>query len=102
MLAAETLLKQNTAFMSPLVPVRMRTSLSAGPSRDGGARIHVKATPERNADGTRLWTGTCDVIAQLDRIGGAINQVSVFFNVDVRGRRGLGRPLRRRQTLLRG
>ena len=85
MLNAEALLKQNTAFMSAPTLVRMRTSLSAGPSREGGARMHVKATPERKADGTRLWTSGCDVIPQLDRIGGAISQVSVFFNTDVRG-----------------
>lgn len=85
MLAAETLLKQNAAFMAAPVPVRMRTSLSAGPLPDAGARMHVKATPERKADGTRLWTTGCGVIPQLDRIGGAIVQVSVFFNLAARG-----------------
>ena len=85
MLTAETLLKQNAAFMSAPVPVRMRTSLSAGPARDGGARMHVKAVPERKADGTRLWTKECGVIPQVDRIGGAITQISVFFNVGADG-----------------
>ena len=80
MLSAETLLKGNAAFMSAPVPVRLRTSLSAGPLRDAGARMHVKAVPERKADGTRLWTKDCGVIPQLDRIGGAITQVSIFFN----------------------
>ena len=85
MLTAETLLKQNAAFMSAPVPVRMRTSFSAGPSRDGGARMHVKAVPERKADGTRLWSKECGVIPQVDRIGGAITQVSVFFNLGADG-----------------
>ena len=85
MLAAEALLQKNAAFMAAPTAVRYRTSLSAGPSADGGARIHVKVVPERKIDGTRLWTGDCGVIPQVDRIGGAIFQVSVFFNVDARG-----------------
>jgi hypothetical protein len=55
--------------------------MSAGPSGDGGARMHIKVVPERKLDGTRLWTADCGIIPQLDRIGGAISQVSVFFNV---------------------
>ena len=85
LLTAETLLKQNAAFMSAPVPVRMRTSLSAGPGADSGARLHVKAVPERKADGTRLWTKGCEVIPQVDRIGGAITQVSVFINTGAEG-----------------
>ncbi len=85
MLAAEELLKKNTTFMAALVPVRYRSSLSAGPAEDGGARIHIKVVPERKIDGSRLWTGECGVIPQLDRIGGAISQISVFFNSDARG-----------------
>lgn len=85
MLSAEAVLKGNAAFMSAPVPVRMRTSLSAGPLRDAGARMHVKAVPERKADGTRLWTKDCTVIPQLDRIGGAITQVSIFFNSGAAG-----------------
>jgi len=85
MVAAENLLKKNAAFVAPLEPVRWRSSMSAGPSDDGGARIHIKVVPERKLDGTRLWTGECGVIPQVDRIGGAISQISVFFNVDPRG-----------------
>ena len=85
MLSAETLLKQNPAFMSAPVPVRMRTSLSAGPGRDSGARLHVKAVPERKADGTRLWSRDCGVIPQVDRIGGAITQISVLYNTGADG-----------------
>ncbi len=85
MIVAETLLKQNAAFLAAPVPVRMRTSLSAGPLRDAGARMHVKAAPEKKPDGTRLWSKGCTVIPQIDRIGGAIGQVSIFFNQDARG-----------------
>ena len=84
MITAEGLLKKNEAFMAALEPVRMKTSMSAGPSDDGGARMHVKVVPERKIDGTRVWAGECDVIPQLDRIGGAIFQVSIFFNEDAR------------------
>jgi alpha-tubulin suppressor-like RCC1 family protein len=82
MTAAEDILKKNPAFVAPLEQVRWRSSKSAGPTDAGGARIHVKVVPERKIDGTRLWTAGCGVIPQLDRIGGAISQISVFFNID--------------------
>lgn len=85
MISAEGLLRKNMAFMSALEPVRLRTSLSAGPFPDSGARIHVKAVPERKRDGTRIWSKGCEVIPQVDRIGGAISQVSIFFNMDPLG-----------------
>jgi hypothetical protein len=81
MLAVEAQLKQNAALMAAPQPVRWRTSIAAGPV-DLGARLHVKAVPERKKDGTRLWSKGCEVIPQVDRIGGAIAQVSVFFNQD--------------------
>ena len=86
MLAAEDLLKTNAAFMAAPQPSRFRTSISAGPSADSGARMHVKVVPERKPDGTRLWVGTtgCEVIPQVDRIGGAIAQISIFVNQDAR------------------
>ena len=66
-------------------PVRMRPTLAAGPMDESGAQLHVKAVHERKADGTRVWgTGECEVIPQVDRIGGSIAQVSVFFNDDAR------------------
>lgn len=85
MLAGEALLKGNAAFLAAPQPVRLRTSLSAGPLDGAGARMHVKAVPERKSDGTRLWTTGCDVIPQIDRIGGAIAQISIFFNQEIRG-----------------
>ncbi len=87
MLAAEDIVKKNAAFIAAPLPVRYRTSLSAGPLDDSGARMHVTAFPERKSDGTRVWAGTtgCEVIPQVDRIGGSIAQVSIFFNEDARG-----------------
>jgi alpha-tubulin suppressor-like RCC1 family protein len=82
MLAAEDLLKKNAALLAAPQPVRWRTSLS---SDDGGARMHVKAVPERKIDGSRLWSAGCEVIPQVDRIGGAIAQISIFVNPDARG-----------------
>ena len=80
MLAAEETLKTNAALMAAPQPVRWRTSMSAGPSNDGGARMHVAAIAERKTDGTRVWSSGCEVIPQVDRIGGSIAQVSIFFN----------------------
>jgi alpha-tubulin suppressor-like RCC1 family protein len=84
MLTAEDLLKQNAAFLAAPQPVRFRTSMSSGPLDDAGARMHIKAVPERKIDGTRLWSTGCEVIPQIDRIGGALAQISVFFNQDAR------------------
>ena len=80
LLAAEALLRNNAAFMASPQPSRFRTSISTGPPDDAGARMHIKVVPERKPDGTRLWSAGCDVIPQIDRIGGAIAQVSIFFN----------------------
>ena len=80
-LAAENILKSNKAYLDTPVPVRFRSSVSAGPGDTSGATIHVKAAPERTSNNARLWTGECDVIPQIDRIGGQIGQISIFFNV---------------------
>ena len=82
MVAAESIIKKNADFLAPLEPVRWRSSMSAGPMVDGGGRLHIKVVPERKLDGTRLWGTECGIIPQLDRIGGAIFQISVFFNTD--------------------
>src|SRR5262249_13057039 len=47
MLSAEELLRKNTAYLATPAPVRFRTSLSAGPFDESGARMHIKAVPER-------------------------------------------------------
>jgi hypothetical protein len=80
--SVEGLLKKNAAFMAAPVPVRYRPTMGAGPS---GAELIVKVVPERKYDGFRVWgTGLCEVIPQIDRIGGPIFQVSLFFNTDPR------------------
>lgn len=84
MLVAEDLLKKNAAFLAAPQPVRFRTSMSAGPLDDAGARMHIKVDPERKTDGTRLWSTGCEVIPQIDRIGGALAQISIFVNQDAR------------------
>ena len=84
-IAAEAILKQDAAFLAAPVPVRFRSTLGAGPNNDSGAQMQVKVVPERRPDGFRVWgTGPCEVIPQIDRIGGAIFQVSIFFNTDPR------------------
>lgn len=77
MLSVEAMFKNHAAFIAAPVPVRFRTSISIS---EGTGRMHIKAVPERKADGTRLWIAGCEVIPQLDRIGGAIGQLSIFFN----------------------
>jgi hypothetical protein len=85
LVTAEGILKNNAAWMAAPEPVRMRATLAAGPMDESGAQLHVKAVHERKADGTRVWgTGECEVIPQVDRIGGSIAQISVFFNEDAR------------------
>lgn len=84
LLTSEGLFKKNTAFLAAPEPVRFRTGLSIGPLNDSGGMMHIKAVPEKKKDGFRIWTGDCDVIPQIDRIGGPIAQVSVFTNVDAR------------------
>jgi hypothetical protein len=79
-LAAERVVKSNKAYLDTPVPVRFRSSVSAGPGDNGGAAIHIKAAPERTPGRLRLWTGECGVIPQIDRVGGAIGQISIFFN----------------------
>ena len=77
-LAAENIVRSNKAYLDTPVPVRFRSSVSAGDG--GGAAIHIKAAPERTGGRLRLWTGECGVIPQIDRVGGAIGQISIFFN----------------------
>lgn len=85
MLGAEELVKANAAFMAAPQPSRFRTTLSAGPLDESGARMHIQVIPERKTDGTRVWSAGCEVIPQVDRIGGSIATISIFFNQDARG-----------------
>jgi hypothetical protein len=84
MLAAEDIVRRNAAFTAAPEPVRMRPGISAGPYAESGARLHILAVAERQARGIRVWTTGCEVIPQVDRIGGAIGAVSVFINTDAR------------------
>jgi len=84
LLTAEGLFKKDAGLLAAPEPVRFRTGLSIGPLNDSGGMMHIKAVAEKKKDGFRVWTGDCDVIPQIDRIGGSIGQVSVFINVDAR------------------
>ena len=79
-LAAENIVRANKAFLDAPAPVRFRSAVSASAGEGGGAAMHIKAAPERTSGRTRLWTGECGVIPQIDRIGGAIAQISIFLN----------------------
>lgn len=80
---AEQIIRANKAYMSPPEPVRMRTTVSAGPYHPS-ARVYVRAYPEKSTVGFQVWTGKCDVIPQAERIAASIGQIDVFFNVEVR------------------
>ncbi len=84
MKAAERIIRRNTAFMAPPEPVRMRTTVSAGPL-EPTARLYVRAYPEKSTVGIPVWTGQCDVIPQAERIAASIGQIDVFFNEPVKG-----------------
>ena len=79
-IAAENIVKSNKAFLDAPVPVRFRSAASVGQYDNSGAGIHIKAAPERTSNRLRLWTGECGVIPQIDRVGGAISQISIFLN----------------------
>lgn len=83
MKAAEQLIRRNAAFMAPPEPVRMRTTVSAGPL-EPTARLYVRAYPEKSTVGIPVWAGRCDVIPQAERIAASIGQIDVFFNEPVK------------------
>lgn len=86
LLAIEDIIRRNTAYQTPPEPVRMRTTLAAGPSEDGGARIFVRAYPpvQTTAD-IQIWTkGRCDVIPQADRVAASVGEVYAFVNYHIR------------------
>ena len=103
LLAAEDVVRKNAAFMAAPQPSRYRTSLSAGPDDASGGRMHIKAIAERKGDGTRVWQGStgCEVIPQVDRIGGAIAQISIILNPDPRAQfiNGIGEGPKRTGTV---
>jgi hypothetical protein len=83
LLTIEGIIRKNAAYHQPPEPVRMRTTLAAGPSQNGGSRIFVRAYPE--LQGTiQIWTkDRCDVIPQSERVAASVGQIYVFINYNV-------------------
>lgn len=78
--AAEAIVKRSSEYMSPPVPVRMRTTMSAGPLELWNSRLFVRAYPKETSVGIRLWEGQCGIIPQAERVAGSNGEVAVFFN----------------------
>jgi len=85
LLTIEDVIRTNVAYQTPPEPVRMRTTISAGPSENGGSQIFVRAYPERQTTaGIQIWTkDRCDVIPQAERVAASVGQVYVFINYNV-------------------
>jgi hypothetical protein len=61
----------------------MRTTIAAGPSEAGGARIFVRAYPPMQGT-IQIWTrDRCDVIPQSERVAASVGQIYVFINYNV-------------------
>jgi len=83
LLTIEEMIRKNTAYQTPPEPVRMRTTIAAGPADNGGARIFVRAYPEKQGE-IQVWTkDRCDVIPQAERVVASVGQVYVFINYNV-------------------
>lgn len=85
LLTIEDVIRRNAAYQAPPEPVRMRTTIAAGPSEAGGARIFVRAYPPvQTTANIQIWTkDRCDVIPQAERVAASVGQVYVFVNYDV-------------------
>lgn len=85
LLTLEDVIRKNAAYQAPPEPVRMRTTIAAGPAETGGARIFVRAYPPvQTTANIRIWTkDRCDVIPQAERVAASVGQVYVFVNYDV-------------------
>lgn len=85
LMTIEGVIRRNTAYQTPPEPVRMRTTIAAGPSETGGARIFVRAYPPvQTTANIQIWTkDRCDVIAQAERVAASVGQVYVFINYSV-------------------
>ena len=83
LLTIEDVIRRNTAYQAPPEPVRMRTTLAAGPDETGGARIFVRAYPPMQGS-IQVWTkDRCDVIPQAERVAASVGQIYVFVNYNV-------------------
>ena len=85
LLTIEDIIRKNAAYQTPPEPVRMRTTIAAGPSETGGARIFVRAYPPvQTTANIQIWTmDRCDVIPQAERVAASVGQVYVFINYSV-------------------
>jgi hypothetical protein len=83
LLTIEEIIRKNAPYQAPPEPVRMRTTVAAGPSEIGGARIFVRAYPPMQGE-IRVWTkDRCDVIPQAERVAASVGQIYVFVNYSV-------------------
>ena len=80
LLAGEDLVRRNAAFLDVPEPVRMRSTIAAGPYEHNRGRLLVRAYPEKGYSGIQIWTGQCDVIPQAERVAASIGQIDIFFN----------------------
>jgi hypothetical protein len=85
LLTLEDIIRKNAAYQAPPEPVRMRTTIAAGPSKTGGARIFVRAYPPvQTTANIQIWTkDRCDVIPQAERVAASVGQIYVFVNYSV-------------------
>jgi hypothetical protein len=85
LMTIEGIIRRNAAYQAPPEPVRMRTTIAAGPSETGGARIFVRAYPPvQTTANIQIWTkDRCDVIPQAERVAASVGQVYAFVNYSV-------------------
>jgi hypothetical protein len=86
LLTIEDIIRRNSAYQTAPEPVRMRTTISAGPDEKGGAQIFVRAYPPvQTTANIQIWTkDRCDVIPQAERVAASVGQVYAFINYNVR------------------
>lgn len=83
LLAIEQITRGNSAYQAAPEPVRMRTTLIAGPSEAAGGRIFVRAYPPMQGT-IRIWTpDRCDVVPQSERVAASVGQVYAFINYNI-------------------
>ena len=83
LLTIEDIIRKNAAYQASPEPVRMRSTIAAGPGEASGARIFVRAYPPMQGE-IRVWTKErCDVIPQAERVAASVGQIYVFVNYSV-------------------
>ena len=80
MSAAESIVKQSQEFLSPPVPVRMRSTMAAHRYGSMDSRLIVRAYPEQTSVGIVIWQGECGIMPEADLMRGSIGTVSIVFN----------------------